>query len=101
MLEDQIVPSQGLPAEGYAGEYKVLSSTGFTVRADCDWIKVDKKILSGDIYTVNYKVEENTEKVREGNILFKDPSGNILMTIKIKQISFAQRLYLKLPNKCE
>ena len=98
MLEDQIVPSQGLPAEGYTGEYKVLSSTGFTVKADCDWIKVDKKILSSDIYTVNYKVEENTGKVREGNILFKDPSGTILMTIKIKQISFDQRLYLKLPN---
>lgn len=96
ILEDGFVPSQEVPAEGFSGGYKVISSTGFTAVSDCAWMKVDKKKLFGDIYEVNYQVEANSGKMREGNILFKDPSGNILENKKIKQISITQRLYLKI-----
>lgn len=98
ILEDGIIPSQDGPVEGFSGEYKVISSTGFTAVSDCSWMKVDKKKLFSDIYEVNYQVEANNGKMREGNILFKDLSGNILETKKIKQTSISQRLYLKIPG---
>ena len=84
--------------EGGTFTDNIICSESFTAESNCDWIEVEVEKVDGDIYRATTTIACNTDAKREGKVLFKSQSGELLEEVIYIQGSGRYRLYIEGPS---